>query len=123
MTFGAMVTNAQWPILRAAKALTTVTLNILGPDVVDPVTGAMTQTNIPVSNVDALRSDYSGDEIDGVIITKEDEKLIIPKSETPLDPNLLSTVTYNGVTKPVKKVREVNNGGAWALQVSRVGHV
>ena len=120
--FGTDVTDAIWKELDAFQALTTATLNILGPESIDPTTGAITQTTTSDS-VDGLLSAYRREEIDGVHVTTADRKLLYPKSESPIDPNLLSTVTIASVTWEVADVQEVNNGGAWALQLRRVGHV
>lgn len=120
--FGVGVTDRVWRVLRSQRALTTVTFTAVGEPVIDPTTGDVTRITT-TETPEALLTRYGQQEVDGVRITARDRKLLIPQSELTVDPEVVSTVTIAGAVWDVIDVQEVNNSGAWELQVRQVGEV
>jgi len=120
-TFGAKVTAAVWPVLKAQGGLTSITMTVIETSI-DHTTGEVTQT-FAVATPDALVGPFARQEVDGVRVTSADRRVLVRKADVTLTPTVNMSLTIAGVVWDVIGVSSVSNDGLWELHVRQLGQV
>ncbi len=118
--FGEQVATQLFTTLAQYGALTPVSYLRLPEPVLDPTTGAVTQTGVSVTHSMRLR-DFRREEIDGVQVIIGDRQALLPVVSFLGTPTIRDTLTIMGMPFEVKAVSKSANEGLWVWHLRRVG--